>query len=173
MKKKFDFVLSDDPGFNRTIFRFYPRRTHVHSFNDDPPKTWEEVYKVYYSWAIIRQYYNDNNKIVPEKSMVLFEVHCDECSEIPNLSAIIKYVMRTDNIYDDPTCGQPAGDWRVEKQKWEDYFTRKDCEMYCFYVFDNLSTQGCRFFLNKDGVLKFCDWLDMINQYALDHGEGI
>lgn len=51
MKKKFDFVLDDDPGINRTILRFYPRHTHVHSFNDDPPKSWEEVYKVYYSWA--------------------------------------------------------------------------------------------------------------------------
>ena len=70
MKKHFDFVLNDDPGFDKTIFRFYPRSSRVHSLYNTPPKDWEEVYKVYYSWSIIKQYYeyfddDSGTKIVP------------------------------------------------------------------------------------------------------------
>lgn len=49
MKRKIDFILRNDEGFYKDIFRFYPRSTFVHSFNDNPPKNWDEVYKVYYS----------------------------------------------------------------------------------------------------------------------------
>lgn len=178
MKKHFDFVLGDDPGLDRTIFRFYPRSTHVHGFYDDPPKNWEEVYKVYYSWAIIKQYYeyrNDDSgtKIVPEDSVVLLDFGCDECSMLPDLAVVIKHVMDTGEIYDEPTFGLPAGDWRIEKYEWDDEYFNEHHESYQFYVFDNFSNQGFRFVLEKEEVLKFCDWLDMINQYALDHGEGI
>ena len=62
MKRKFDFVLYNNRGLYRDVIRFYPRSSHVHSFNDDPPTNWEEVYKVYYSWAIIRQYYKSNDR---------------------------------------------------------------------------------------------------------------
>lgn len=179
MKKKFDFVLDDDSGIGRTIFRFYPRHTHVHSFNDDPPKSWGEVYKVYYSWAIIRQYYeykddNSGSKIVPEESDVLlnFGFGCDECSMLPDLAAEIEYVIETGETYDQPTFGLPAGEWRIEKHEGDDC-TGTHYEDYHFQVFNNFTNQGFRFVLDKDKTLKFCDWLDMINQYALKHGEGI
>lgn len=60
MKQKIDFVLKNAEGFYRDVFRFYPKRTHVHSFDHNLPKSWEEVYKVYYTCGIIRQYYNSN-----------------------------------------------------------------------------------------------------------------
>ena len=177
MKKHFDFVLNDDPGFDKTIFRFYPRSSRVHSLYNTPPKDWEEVYKVYYSWSIIKQYYeyfDDDNgtKIVPEESDVLLNFDCDECSMLPDLAAEIEYVIETGETYDQPTFGQPAGEWRIEKHEGEDC-SGEHYEYYHFWVFDNFTDQGFRFVLDKEETLKFCDWLDMINQYALEHGEGI
>ena len=166
MKRKFDFVLEDWKGYHRDIFRYYPRRTHVHSHNENPPKTWEEVYKVYYSWAIIRQYYDDNIENKIENSEILFLLDCDECSQLPNLSGIIKYVMETGKVFNYPTFGQPAGDWCIKKKK-----ESEDCEYYFFQVFNNWTNQGYRFTLNKNKTLEYCEWLDKINQYALKHGE--
>ena len=163
MKRKFDFALFDTSLF-RDIIRYYPRRTHVHSFDENPPKTWEEVYKVYYSWAIIRQHYGDDEKI--ERSEFLLEMPCDECSQIPDLSEIIKYVMKTGETFDEPTFGQPAADWMIKKE-------RVDYVYYDFEVFDNWTNQGYRFAFTEGETLKFCTWLDKINQYALEHGEEI
>lgn len=51
-ERKLDFVLKERNGY-RLIFRFYPKQSHCHSFNDKPPTSWNEVYKVYYSYAIL------------------------------------------------------------------------------------------------------------------------
>lgn len=99
MKRKFDFILNKNK-FHQDIFRFYPRLSSVHSFNDAPPKSWDEVYKVYYYWAIIRRHFDDNGKIESESSQILFQMHCDECSRIQELSESIKYVEEdTDDGY--------------------------------------------------------------------------
>ena len=42
MKKKLDFILEQDED-ERLVFRFHPRSSHCHSFNETPPKTWEEL----------------------------------------------------------------------------------------------------------------------------------
>ena len=52
MKRKIDFVFEDE-GRWRKVFRFYPRRSHVHGFDDKYPKNWKEVYKVYYAWSLL------------------------------------------------------------------------------------------------------------------------
>lgn len=171
MKNKFDFIINDDKQFYRTIFRFYPKNTHVHSFNDKAPQNWKEVYKVYYSWAIIRQYYKDDGKnIEPSESERLLYFHCDECSKIPNLSEIIKYVVETGETYDYPTIGQPAADWEIIKIN---NFNEDESDYYKFQVFNNWTDQGFKFFLTKEQALDFCNYLDCINQYALEHGEPI
>ena len=54
-KRKIDFILNERRGY-RLIFRFYPKRSSCHSFNENPPKSWNEVYKVYYSYAILEEY---------------------------------------------------------------------------------------------------------------------
>lgn len=172
MKRKFDFILNKN-RFHQDIFRFYPRLSDVHSFNDEPPKSWDEVYKVYYYWAIIRQHFDDNGKIESESSQILFQMYCDECSCIPELSGIIKYVIKTGKTFDYPTFGQPAGDWRISQRKGFSGWNGKEYEYYDFQVFDNWTNQGYRFVLDKMETLKFCDWLDEINQYALEHGIGI
>lgn len=178
MKRKFDFVLSENPYY-RDVFRFYPKGTHVHSHDDNPPESWDGVYKVYYSWGIIRQYLDCYGKVESEESQRLFDMFCDECSRIPELPAIIKWVMDSGESYDQPTFGQPAGDWHITKgngrYKWSnhEYKYNEDYEYYDFQVFDNWTDQGYRFTLDKESALKFCEYLDTINNYALEHGEGI
>ena len=171
MKRKFDFVIYDD-GFNRDILRFYPRGSHVHGHTDEPPTTWKTVYKVYYSWAVIRHYYYDG-EIEPESSEKLFDMSMDECSELPNLSAIIKNVIETGESFDYPTFGQPAGEWCIKKVKCHNVFDDSEDVIYEFRVFNNLTNQGYRFSFNEIEALEFCDWLDAVNQYMLEYSEGI
>lgn len=170
MKQKIDFVLNN--GNPQDIFRFYPRRTHVHGFEDNPPADWSEVYKVYYAWAVIRRYYNNSGDVIPELSKTLFEIKCDECSIIPNLPDIIRHVMDTGETFDYPTFGQPAADWKIERVAWENHEDKR-CELYKFQVFNNWTHQGIKFTLNKEETLEFIAYLERINQYALEHGEGI
>lgn len=177
MKQKFDFILDDRSSYHRDIFRFYPRRTHVHGFTDEPPKVWKEAYKVYYSWAIIRQYYDEEGRV--KEHIMLLDMPTDECSQIPNLPMIIEYVMKTGEEFDDFTFGQPAGDWTIKQNNrysTMDLLAENDkCyyEYYDFQVFNNSTNQGYRFRLNKEKTIEFCKWLKVINQYALDHSEGI
>ena len=170
MKHHFAFIL-EETEFHRDIFRFYPRNTHVHGFGDEPPKTWQGVYKVYYSWAILRQYFKDGTKEI-EQTDRLIDMQCDECSRIPNLVAIIDYVDKENEIFDYPTIGQPAGDWRIEKVNIDNGY-EKPYDLYKFVVFDNWLDVGYRFYLRDSRIDEFKDYLNKINQYALDHSEGI
>ena len=47
-----DFILNKNK-YSCIKFRLYPRLSHMHSFDDEPPKDLEGVYKVYYSWCIL------------------------------------------------------------------------------------------------------------------------
>lgn len=55
LRQRFDFIL-EETDTHRILFRFYPRRSSYHSFDDNPPKTWEYVYKVYYVYSLFDQY---------------------------------------------------------------------------------------------------------------------
>lgn len=116
-KRKFDFILVEN-RFYRDILRIYPNNTYIHSFDDNLPETWDDVYKVYYSFAIIRQYFDDNNKNIVDYSDVLLDMYVDECSIIPDLSQFILYVIDTGETYDYPTLGQPAAEWKIEKKTY-------------------------------------------------------
>lgn len=82
-KEHLDFLLYDNE-YSKTIFRFLPKESTCHSFNHEPPKEWSDVYKVYYSYMVIRQYKNK------DKTEVLFKTHCDECSIIDEVAFRIK-----------------------------------------------------------------------------------
>lgn len=181
MKQKFDFVLKDWKGMYREIFRFYPRRTRVYSPDKNPSKNWEGVYKTYYSWAIIRQYYGDEPENKIECSEILFNMPLDECSVLPVLpEKIRKAISACDRCYRNSlgSIGQPAGEWYIEKRQRYHIITKQgktrripyeECQMR---VFNNWTNQGYRFTLNKEDTLRFCGWLDDVNQYALEHGIG-
>ena len=51
-----DFIIKEDE-YEKIIFRFLPRESHCHSFSDEPPTCWRNVYKVYYAYEIIVENY--------------------------------------------------------------------------------------------------------------------
>ena len=80
MKNKLDFIIDEDSQIYRTIFRIYPKSTTIHSFDENPPKTWKEVYKVYYSFAIIIQYYIFRCKVsIFDIPVHLYKLHSFWC----------------------------------------------------------------------------------------------
>lgn len=87
MKRKIDFLIHED-DYEKLLFRFYPRRSRVHSFDDNPPTSWGGVYKVYFSYAIIRQ--NKWNEDDNWESEIMYDESFDECSAIDQVSTLIK-----------------------------------------------------------------------------------
>jgi hypothetical protein len=180
-KRKIDYIIkqSDD---RRLIFRFYPRQSSCHSFNDKPPTKPEEIYKVYYSYAVIKQW-----KFNPEdqwKSDIIFYEHCDECSEIDEvghrcllLADGIEVFKREDGreipLLDNRILPFGMGtDWTISKHTWTDYEEDEIYTYYTFMLFD-WNDKGCKFIINEKDVKAFGEYLLGCCEYMLAHGDPI
>ena len=170
-RKKIDFVLNEFDN-EILIFRFYPKSSSCHSFGPVPPKTWEEVYKVYYCYSIIRRY-KDNNV-----SKIVFDSSCDECSIIDEVAE--RCLLLSEGK--EEVAGIVEG---------EEYLIKLlDNEMYpsgtgvfwniskCgddWYTFDlfNLDDIGFRFSLSKKQVKAFGEYLKGCCEYMLEHGDPV
>jgi len=176
-ERKLDFILEEDAKGKKLVFRFYPRGSHMHSFDDKPPKTFQDVYKVYYSWAIIDYSYNYKNNIkVAER---VFYMSCDECSALCDLASAIRYMLRhRRKEMDVLSFGQPGSDWKLEylPRKYDEQgnpnLSYGDGRVY-FTVFNNYKHNGYEFCLNVEKTKKFCDYLEAVNQHMLENGEPI
>lgn len=164
MKRKSDFVLSEDDMI-RKIFRFYPYRSHCHGFHDDPPKTWEEVYKVYYAYAILLQWKDNNGNIEPESTDVLFDAWCDEASIIDTIGYICEHLeeCKDEDIYPFSVDGIT---WKIEKLKGT------SLNIYSINLWNSFGV-GCRFSLCEDEMKPFGEYLNKCCEYMLKHSEGI
>lgn len=167
MKRKLDFVLSED-DMTRKIFRFYPYRSHYHGFHDNSPKTWEEVYKVYYAYAILLQWKDDNGNIEPESTDVLFDARCDECSKIDVIGYICEHLEECKNglnkrIY---ACEQGIT-WKIEK-----LFKGTSLNIYSINLWNTFGV-GCKFNLCEEEMKPFGEYLNNCCEYMLKHSEGI
>ena len=161
MKKKLDFVIYEDSN-ERLLFRFYPRSSHVHGFRNTPPKEWNGVYKVYYSWAIIKQ--NKWTKDSNWESEKVFKLLVDECSEITNLDKYLEEIIFNKQKYSNfISMGQPSSEWEVYLQ--DDYI--KIC------VWDTYLDKGFRFYIDIKYVEHFIEYIKRVNQYMLNHSESI
>lgn len=157
-----DFVLFEDEDY-RIVFHFFTRDSHCHSFNDDPPKSWNEVYKVYYSWSITDELLDNADEVM--ESDVLFDIPWDECSRLTELPSYIKDVVYNEDVKVHlAPLGQPASEW---------YISRVDEDTIKFTVWNDPLNVGYRFKLSNEKVKEFAWFLDDINQYMLEHGEGI
>lgn len=87
--KTFEFVLKEEKYY-KYIFRFIPEDTHVHGFEEETiPTSWEEVYKVYYSYIIVRQDLENNIE-----EIMFNDSACDECSVVPDIVWGIKQIIQ-------------------------------------------------------------------------------
>lgn len=152
-----DFLLEKD-DFKDLVFRFYPRQSYMHSFDGDPPKTFDDVYKIYYAWGVIWKY-GENG----EFNHRVFYMPCDECSALGYLSNAIRECIETKEDQTVFTSGLPGSDWYID-------VINKYLE---FKVFDNLECSGVIFTLPFDQALEFADFLDKVNQHMLENGEPI
>ena len=167
-----DFMLYED-NYKRIKMRFYPKRSQTHSFNERPPKKFE-VYKVYYSWAILKShniaFSDEEEKWTPYERVFFFD--CDECSV---LAEGFSYVVR--NIIDNKepktslmSMGWPASDWNIQYKNGykADWYEEED--MLLFEVWNSFSDQGYRFSLGINKAREFCDYIDFVNKHMLENG---
>ena len=160
--KEMRFVL-ESTEHDETIFRFYPKDSHCHSFGDEPPTNWGGVYKVYYAWDIVK-FEKWRGQIINCESKVLFDMPFDECSPLTELPG---YLFGIVDIGDSVTHvlgqGMPSSNWdiKVEDPKVE------------FTVWHFPDSNGYRFRLYKEKAKEFADFLKTVNEYMLEHGEPI
>ena len=170
-KRKIDFVLHESKD-EIVVFRFYPRQSRCHSFNDAPPKSWSEVYKVYFSYRIFRRWKENNS------TETLFKCTCDECSVIKEISNRIEYIVQGKKTISVSYGGEeyiiklldeevfPMGygvSWIIHKLSSEEY-------PITMWKWNNT---GYRFVLDKDKLKRFGEYLNECSEYMLAHGDPI
>ena len=186
-KRKLDFILHEEPG-HQIIFRFYPKSSSCHSFNEEPPKSWDEVYKVYYNYAILEKYdyihyLSEENEKEPcwicEK---VFDGSFDECSIIDEVGSACLDLVKgiTSWTVDDDTFEYldnwflPFGDgikWRIHKFK-RYLLNKQEEDAFEIEVF-NQKNIGYRFTLDTDQLKEFGEYLIDCCNYMLQHGKSI
>jgi hypothetical protein len=176
IKQKLDFIIKEN-DFEKIIFRFYPRRSHCHSHNEHPPKTWDNVYKVYYYYSILaqRKDFEDNNKLYTE---VLFDSEVDECSVIDQVAYCCKIISSGKNTIERQ---EENGDKTTIRFLNKEIFTLGDgvswiiSKYYSKYQFQlfNAVNKGYRFFLDKKKIKDLGEFLESCCEYMLAHGEPI
>lgn len=175
-KRKIDFILNEDE-FSKTIFRFYPRQSSCHSFGDEPPNNWNNVYKVYYAYSIIKQYKPDDDNETPV-SYVMFEETCDECSVVDEVAVRCKLIYEGTESVTKFWFGEeytiellnteitPFGDgvsWKI---------SNNNTSIYKIEMFDYCG-KGFRFWLDKNKLKAFGEYLLECCEYMLAHGDPI
>ena len=177
-KRKIDYIIehADD---ERLIFRFYPRQSSCHSFGNEPPKNWDDEYKVYYSYAIIKQWKLDTED--QWDSEVMFYEDCDECSIIDEvghrclLLADGLEVFKREDGKEIQLLNQrmfPFGmgtEWTISKRTCVEY---GKYAYYDFVLFD-YGDKGFRFSLNEKDMKSFGEYLLRCCEYMLAHGDPI
>lgn len=183
-KRKIDYIIeqADD---ERLIFRFYPRQSSCHSFGNQPPKSWSDVYKVYYSYAIIKQYkFNPDDQW---ESEIMFYEYCDECSIIDEVGNICLILAKGYETYerDDGERIQlldsnirPIGsgtEWTISKRTCIEHCYEEDDVKHVYYNFAlfDYGDKGFRFTLNEKDIKSFGEYLLECCEYMLAHGDPI
>jgi hypothetical protein len=172
MKKKIDFILQEDSS-RKLVFRFYPQKSSCHSFDDNPPKTWDEVYKVYYRYSIFRTWKDDGY------TDTLFSSGCDECSIISCVADCIKLIVEGKR--------QITVTWRDEEHT-SDILNRemgvigagvswtinecKEPDTYEIILWRD-NDVGYRFYIKKKRLKQFGLYLRRCCEYMLAHGRPI
>jgi len=170
-QRHIDFIIFEDED-EKIIFRFYPRQSSCHSFGANPPKDWNDVYKVYYHYRIFKLWKDDGF------SEELFDSYCDECSEIGEVSCYIKYLMEGKKSI---TINHDGTDYKIkfldneilpcgDGVSWVIHHCRR--EWYEIFLW-NASDIGYRFRLTKTKMKEFGEYLNSCCEYMLSHGNPI
>ena len=182
-KKHIDFIITDRD--KKRMIRFYPRESRMHHFGDEPPKNFDDVYKVYYSWAILESYPETVEESGEEKwgrFRKVFSMPFDECSCIgAGLEAAVKLVMdHRRKEYRVLSSGWPGSVWRITRMDGTELDleenggkTLRDNDTFVFEVFDNDSDRGYRFSLNRRQAEGFRKYVKEVNAHMFENSEPI
>ena len=161
MEKTIDYKINEE-----LTFRFYPEKSSCHGFDEEPPKTWEEVYKVYYWYDILE---TSRYAICPK---VVFDSKCDECSILDEISGMCEDLFNDIETFEDeygekfPLLDEKfnaigGSSWSIHKYIThsfnyydEEDFEKETTETYEFNVF-NYQNIGYRFILGKEQLKTF------------------
>lgn len=179
MKRKLDFELKMHSGLSY-IFRFYPRQSHCHSFNDKPPKTHDGIYKVYFSYAVWQKWGN--------AMRLLWESGCDECSVLDAVSYACG-VIPGDTFSESKAVKDdyreeivPMGDgiiWTIRKMNIYGFCESANGEYSPIYevsyefLMSRWDGVSYRFELSPKKTMEFGKFLKHCCDYMLEHGEPI
>lgn len=166
MKRYFDFVIDKWEGFDKKVLRLYTKHSSVHGFDDNPPKTWNSVYKTYMTFSILRYWEDDDNEGKYERPYELFTYDCDEGDGLLNLREVLKDIM--DGSKQKEYTIMPFGDGI----DWEISNTQNSKE-YRFTMINSKSGQCYRFRLTPDEIKEFYNVLNSFLEYMLKHSVGI
>lgn len=184
-RRKIDFTLYEN-DYEKIIFRFYPRQSSCHSFGDDPPKSWSDVYKVYYYYRILIFCKEEDGSICRNYD-VLFDADCDECSIIDEVSYVCSLLADGIEVYKREDGEEiqllnkemfPFGmgvSWTISKYirssyDWEE--GESDIIYYTFMLFDYWN-KGFKFTLKEKDIKAFGKYLNSCCEYMLEHGDPI
>lgn len=179
MKRKLDFELKMHSGLSY-IFRFYPRQSHCHSFDDKSPKTHDDIYKVYFSYAVWQKWEN--------AMKLLWESGCDECSAMEDVSYVCDEI--TNDVFSELNAVKddykedivPMGEgiiWTIQRanrygfcESADGDYSRIQNVVYEFLMsrWDGVSY---RFELSPKRTKAFGEFLKHCCDYMLEHGEPI
>lgn len=157
MEKNFGFLLKKSE--DETIgFRFFPKRSHVHGFGDECPKSWSEVYKVYYDWCIYHTSFGKRSE---------FYVW-DEGSALGDVANVITRFAAA-NLTDSALLNAfgDGADWDIR------YVVNEDVDLHNFEFCVWNQHRGFRFFLERDDALRFAAFIRKSLAYMLEHSEPI
>lgn len=180
-KRKLDYII-EQSEHERLIFRFYPRQSCCHSFNDKSPESWKEVYKAYYSYSIIKQWrFNPDEQW---ESEVVFKEPCDECSIIDEIAERCLLLAEGYDTFEredgerTPLLNEevfPFGmgtSWIISKNERYDFDSIVKHISYTFTLFDYFG-KGFRFVIEQENIRLFGEYLKECCEYMLTYGEGI
>ena len=181
-KAKMDFLLRDKEN-ERLVFRFYPKKSRCYSYGKKPPKNWDDVSEVCYSYAILRQTrLREGERWSTEK---VFADEDDEFSVIYSVGTICTLLAkgRRYNKCDGKKYSllnewiTPLGmgtEWKIKKHEWEDWCEKEgDFKKYIFFEFVLFSywDRGFRFSIEKEKMKPFGEFLISCCEYMLAHGD--
>lgn len=158
---KFEFIIEED-GDSKVIFRFLPQESHCHSFNEHPPKSWDDVYKVYYAYEVVDHWIEDEE----EREDLLFSTTYDECSAIGFVSNFLNN-FDWDCFHHEIFTPIGSGvQWKLKRR-----MSNQKCGI-CFELWKPCN-MGYRMFMTQEKAHQFGVFLNDCCEYMLAHGEPI
>ena len=170
-KSKIDFFINKD-DYGEIVFRFLPKQSSCHSFSDNPPTKWEEVYKVYYSYKIFEKWKDD------DYTEELFYCSCDECSVIDEVAERIKYIVKGEKTitlnYNNKEHVIELLGKEVRPFGYGVSWTVNETEdgLYEIVLWKH-NQVGYKFYLGRRELKEFGEYLQECCEYMLAHGDPI